>query len=186
MKSSETVSSNLFQWFTENELKGNASKCHLLISSGENVHVNIGTPQIKNSSCKRLLGIAIYCKLSFKNHINHICTKATANIKSLARIAPFQNKVKSKLLMNAFFKSQLSYCLLSWMYFSRKLNTKINRLHERCLRIIYNDNTSSFQRYLYNIFGLSLNFRKKITHFPCMEEIYWSLLRDYIKLLMVY
>ena len=39
----ENVSSNLFQWFTENELKGNASKCHLLISSGENVHVNMGT-----------------------------------------------------------------------------------------------------------------------------------------------
>ena len=35
----ENVSSNLFQWFTENELKGNASKCHLPISSGEKVHV---------------------------------------------------------------------------------------------------------------------------------------------------
>ena len=37
--------------------------------------------------------------------------------------------------MNAFFKSQFSYC---------PLNNKINRLQERCLRIIYNDNTSSF------------------------------------------
>ena len=27
----ENVSSNLCQWFTENELKGNTSKCHLLI-----------------------------------------------------------------------------------------------------------------------------------------------------------
>ena len=27
----ENASSNLFQWFTENELKGNTSKCHLLI-----------------------------------------------------------------------------------------------------------------------------------------------------------
>ena len=27
----ENVLSNLFQWFTENELKGNTSKCHLLI-----------------------------------------------------------------------------------------------------------------------------------------------------------
>ena len=46
--------------------------------------------------------------------------------------------------MNAFFKSQFSYCPLSWMFHSRTLNNKINRLHERCLRIIYNDNTSSF------------------------------------------
>ena len=32
-----------FERFTENELKGNASKCHLLTSASENVHVNIGT-----------------------------------------------------------------------------------------------------------------------------------------------
>ena len=45
----ENVLSILFQWFTENKLKGNASKCHLLISSGENAHVNVGASQIKNS-----------------------------------------------------------------------------------------------------------------------------------------
>ena len=112
LKGLENVSSNLFQWFTENELKGNTSKCYLLISSVENVHVNIGTSQIKNSDCERLLGINIYCKLSFENHINQICSKARAKIKALARIAPFLNKRKRKLLMNAFFKCQFSYCPL--------------------------------------------------------------------------
>ena len=50
--------------------------------------------------------------------------------------------------MNAFFKSQFSYCPLSWMFHSRTLNSKTNRLHKRCLRIIYNDNTSSFTDFL--------------------------------------
>ena len=59
----ENVSSNLSQWFTENELKGNASKCHLPISSRKNVHANIRTLQMKNSDYERLLGIDIYCKL---------------------------------------------------------------------------------------------------------------------------
>ena len=90
----ENVSSNLFQWFTENELKGNASKYHLLISSDENVHVNIGASQIKNSDCKRLLGIDIDCKLNFENHINQICSKVRAKTGTLARIAPFLNKKK--------------------------------------------------------------------------------------------
>ena len=48
----ENVSSDLFQWFTENELRGNASICHLLINSGENVHVNIRTSQIKTAIAK--------------------------------------------------------------------------------------------------------------------------------------
>ena len=56
------------------------------------MHVNIGTSQIKNSNCERLLGIDIDCKLSFENHINQICSKARAKIKALARIEPFLNK----------------------------------------------------------------------------------------------
>ena len=50
--------------------------------------------------------------------------------------------------MNTFFKSQFSYFPLSWMFHNRKLNNKINRLHERCLRVIYNDSTSSFTELL--------------------------------------
>ena len=72
----ENVSSNLFQWFTENELKGNASKCQLLINFGKNVHVNVDTLQIKNSDCERLLGIDIDYKLSFENHINQTGSKS--------------------------------------------------------------------------------------------------------------
>ena len=84
------------------------------------------------------------CKLSFENHIARIRSKARTKIKALVRIAPFLNKRKRKLLMNAFFKSQISYCPLSWIFHSRTLNSNINRLLKRYLRIKYNDNTSSF------------------------------------------
>ena len=48
LSSLENVLSNLFQWFIENELKANTSKCHLLIRSRENKHVNIGTSVMKS------------------------------------------------------------------------------------------------------------------------------------------
>ena len=41
--------------------------------------------------------------------------------------------------MNAFFRQQFNYSPLIWMYHSSKNNGKINRLHERCLRIVNND-----------------------------------------------
>ena len=44
---------------------------------------------------------------------------------------------KRKQIMSAFFKSQFSYSPLTWMMDSTKLNNKINRLHERCLRVTY-------------------------------------------------
>ena len=58
---------------------------------------------------------------------------------------PFQ---KRKVLTNAFFTSQFSYCLLTWMFHSRKLNSQINSLHERCLRVFCNDRLSTFEELL--------------------------------------
>ena len=40
-------------------MKGNEGKCHVILSSQDNVHVNIGTAQIENSKSQKLLGINI-------------------------------------------------------------------------------------------------------------------------------
>ena len=47
--------------------------------------------------------------------------------------------------MKAFINSQFGYCPLVWMNHSRKLNNRINRIHERTLRVAYDDNLSSFR-----------------------------------------
>ena len=52
---------------------------------------------------------------------------------------------KRRLLVNAFFYSQFNYCQLDWMCHNRTNNNKINRLQERCLRLIYNDKKSYFK-----------------------------------------
>ena len=46
--------------------------------------------------------------------------------------------------MKAFIESQFGYCPLVWMFCNRTLNARINRIHERALRIVYNDYDSSF------------------------------------------
>ena len=50
--------------------------------------------------------------------------------------------------MKAFVSSQFAYCPLIWMFHSRQINHKINKLHERALRIVYNDRFSSFSSLL--------------------------------------
>ena len=44
--------------------------------------------------------------------------------------------------------AQFTYCPLTCMFHNRKLNNKINKLHELCLRIVYSDNASSFEELL--------------------------------------
>ena len=50
--------------------------------------------------------------------------------------------------MNSFFSSKFSYFPLLWMCHGRTVNSKIDKLHERCLRVIYNDKKSSFKELL--------------------------------------
>ena len=45
--------------------------------------------------------------------------------------------------MKAFINSQISSSV--WLFNSRKLSTKINKLHDRALRIMYRDQKSSFK-----------------------------------------
>ena len=49
--------------------------------------------------------------------------------------------------MNAFIYSQFCFCPLIWMC-HRSNNNYINRIHERSLRIVYRDETSSFMKLL--------------------------------------
>ena len=144
----EKSSRVIFKWLSDNQFQANASKCHVLLSIDEHVQVKIGTAQIEKSPSKKLLGVTIDAKLSFVKHIEQIYAKARAMLKALARIAPLMNIKKKKVFMKAFFMAQFSYCPLTWMFHSRKLNNKINKLHERCLRIVYSDNTSSFDELL--------------------------------------
>ena len=51
---------------------------------------------------------------------------------------------KRKSLMKAFVTSQFNYCPLIWMFHSRQLNNRINKIQERALRLVYRDNKLAF------------------------------------------
>ena len=53
-----------------------------------------------------------------------------------------------KVIMNTFITSHFGYCPLVWMFHSRTLNNRINKIHEKALRLVYNDSYSSFEELL--------------------------------------
>ena len=139
---------SLCRWFENNLLKGNADKYHFLVRNSQEVSLNVNTFKIKNSDCEKLLGVKFNSKLKFDQHIADLCRTASRKINAITRVKPFINLSKRRLLMNSFFKTQFNYCPLLWKCDSRGNNRKINRLHERCLRTIYNDKQSSFNELL--------------------------------------
>ena len=110
--------------------------------------VKLNTDVIQSSESVELLGITINNKLDFDQHTQRLCSKANQKLHALARISKYLCKDKLKIIMKTFIESQFNYCPLIWMFHSRTLNNKINRIHERALRIIYKDDTLTFSELL--------------------------------------
>ena len=124
-------------------MKANLNKCRLLLSTTDAFVSEISETVICNSNSKKILGVTFDNKLKFEKHIITICQRANRKLNALTRLAG-----KRRMLMNAIFNCQFNYCPVFWICHSRALNNKTNRLHERCLRIVYNDKTSAFKELL--------------------------------------
>ena len=144
----EASSLPLFTWFNNNFMKANSDKSHILLSCSEPSTALIDGSSIESNTKEILLGITTDRDLKFDEHVNNLCKKVCQKLNALVRLAPFMNVDKQRMIMKALIELEFAYCPLVWMFHSRSLNNKINQIHERALRITYNDKSSSFQNLL--------------------------------------
>ena len=124
IKFSDKASKALFEWFENNLWKVMLTNVIFIL----NLRDILSKYGIENSKCKKLLGVKFDNKLTFKKNITDICRKAGKIIYALAIIAKYMPLSKGRMVMNAFFNSQFSYCPLIWMCQNRTTNREINRL----------------------------------------------------------
>ena len=165
-KNSELVISKLtisteiiFTWFSNNNFKCNTSKSHLMLTSSTIVNTYMGETTIKNCKQVKLLGIHLDNTLSFNNHVTMLCDRISSKLHAMARLSNFMNENQLKTVMRTFITSQFGYCPLIWMHHSRTLNNRINRLHERALRIVYKEPNLPFKDLLIKDNSVSIHHR---------------------------
>ena len=155
----EISSSVLFTWLRNNYMKANTEKSHLLLSGSNRLTANIDGNVIESEDNQILLGITIDSNLSFNKHINNLCKKASVKLNALARMLGNMDLPKCRVIMKSLITSQFGYCPLIWMFHSTALNNKINSIHERALRITYNDSKSTFEELLNKDNSVSIHHR---------------------------
>ena len=114
----------------------------------EHMWAKIWKTRIWENNNVMLLGVKINNNLNFNRHISTVCSKTANKLAALTRLSKIFNEKQRRKIFRAFLYSQFNYCPLIWMFHSRTLNSKINKLQERTLRIVFNDNTSSFDQLL--------------------------------------
>ena len=78
---------------------------------------------------------------------------------ALTKCAKFTSKEKKHLIFKAFLISLFNYCPLVWMFHTKQLNNRINSLHEKALRVTYQDRNSSFNELLKLAKSVSIHYR---------------------------
>ena len=144
------------EWFRTNYFKLNTDKCKLIVGcrKSHSITARIGTSLVEEVSSVKLLGINIDNKLNFNEHISKLVKKANSKLAVIRRGLHMLTFNKRKTLLNSFVESQFSFAPLVWMLCGRDINKRINEVHYKFLRMLYDDNTSTFEQILnkYNAF----------------------------------
>ena len=99
----ENASLKLFDWFSNNQMKANPDKCHLLTSSTDSIAIKIKDIEILNSESEKLLGVTIYNKLNFNNHIQKILKKSSCFSKNQTIYDHLSKEAINKLFLITAF-----------------------------------------------------------------------------------
>ena len=154
LKTLESETFSMLNWFRFNEMKSNSSKCHLIVADinhrlySSKSYIHLENVFLENEETVKLLGIKIDQNLKFEEHINCLLKKGNQKLHALMRIKKFLTEDKLKLIIKTFIESQFNYCPLIWMCHSREINRKINKLHERALKVVYKHNDLTFKQLL--------------------------------------
>ena len=121
---------------THKPRKANPGKSHILLSNKKTEELTINDVVLTSSD--------LDSELKFEKHVTGVCKNTSEKIHVLSRITIYMPLNKQRLLVKTF-EPQFNYCPLIWMFHSRRLNNKINNIHEKALTIVYSDCKSKFQ-----------------------------------------
>ena len=97
--------------------------------------LKINSIKVEASDDVLLLGITIDKKLTFKQHVENLCRKAQYKLHALRHIRKFLTIENAKMLY-----SQFNYAPLLWMFCRKTFYSKIEKIHHKTLKVIYESN----------------------------------------------
>ena len=151
-------------WFKENNMIVNPDKFQTMIITSNkeqnNTPVKINGVDITPESSVKLLGIEIDKKLNFKKHISTLCNKASNQLNAICRLQPYMGQKEKETIINTFVYSNFNYGSLIWHFCNKKSQNKIEKIQERCLKVLLNDYTSNYEELLENSKSVPMKIKR--------------------------
>ena len=107
----------------------------------------------RNSKEEKVLVITYDNKLDFSIWLDlftSITKKANVKLNTFIRVQNYITPKPNTFLSSSFTKSRFNYCPLIWIFCSKETLHRLNDIHGRFLRLIYQDYVSNFVILLVN------------------------------------
>lgn len=115
---------------------------------------------MESSIIEKYFDVNISVNLLFDNHITDLCCRTSRKIHPLSRVVSDIRFDKKVTLLNTFITSQFNYHPLTCMCHNKSLNNIMDHVHERALKIVYQDKKSSFKALVENEKSVTVNVEK--------------------------
>ena len=118
LKSLESDTYTVLNWFRFNEMKPNQGKCHLMVADINHRHydsksfVYLEDAFLESEDIVKLLGVHVDKELKIEEHLNIVLKNANRKLHALMRMSKFLTQDKLRILMSFSFY-RISIQLLS-------------------------------------------------------------------------
>ena len=131
-------------WFDENSMKANPNKFQFMVPGKDETDFSFRDITLKHETFVNLLGISVDQNLDFKIHVNNVCRKAGRQLNALRRKSKLLNQRAKTKVFHAFIQSNFNYCPLIWVNQNKTDLSRLEKVQERTLRLVYNDSSSDY------------------------------------------
>ena len=166
----------------------NINPCYGVLHESEADNINLHTDGVNIEKLKsfKLFGVLLDSALKFSEHISSVCKKASQQIRVLRRLRKLIPTHAKLQLYKAAILPHLTYCSTIWHFCRASNKRKVERLQERALRLVFNNDSVSVRlaellslvnRRLQEIAILMqclwqrrINFQVKYRNFSCWKQ----------------
>ena len=118
------------------------------IAIGKNTQSKNISFNLNGNIIKKLLGVTIDYESKFTSRITNICRKASRQLNVLKRMGKYLNRLGKLTIYHTFILSNFNYCPVIWHFCSEANAKKMDKIQERALKFIYNENHSTYEELL--------------------------------------
>ena len=130
-------------WLVANKLSLNIAKTEYVLvgsrnrlSELEEPDIVIGNEPVKRVQSTKVLGVHIDENLTWDKHIDVVAKKVSSGISAIRKLKEFVNQDTLVSVYNALLRPHFEYCSVVWDTLGIGLSDRLQRLQNRCARVI--------------------------------------------------